>query len=371
MTEVLANWRAAYAPGDWIVLCGPTALVVLEPLADESSTLVNILWEEVLASSSIVDIASRLAAFGFAEIRSFGAFFWTEDGMRSLVRGAVTVRNSVSGETVADGQGIQTWSEVGLSGIGSIRIETPGARGGHGVQLPLLVGAAWASAVTLDAHPHDRVSSPQALVLPGRDLAEPSGPSPDVGGPDVGGPDVGGPDVGVDSGGLAWDIEADADLPDTEDLVPDAVAVMENADTELIRLPDSGPRTDLQHTEALPRPEHEVLARIIVSDGNTYELDQPVLIGRAPAPDEFEGSEPLLVTVLSPNQDISRTHVQVAPQDGQVVVTDLHSTNGTVLVRPGPTIERERLDPGVSVPVPVGSLLELGDGVSVLIEPSP
>ena len=66
--------------------------------------------------------------------------------------------------------------------------------------------------------------------------------------------------------------------------------------------------------------------------------------------------------------DISRTHLEVAPDGWQIVVTDLHSTNGTTLIRPG-GYDQQRLTPGEPVPVQLGSVLELGDGVSVAIGP--
>jgi len=57
----------------------------------------------------------------------------------------------------------------------------------------------------------------------------------------------------------------------------------------------------------------------------------------------------------------------VAPDDWQIVVTDLDSTNGTILVPPG-SGDRQQLTPGEPVPVEIGTVIELGDGVSVLIE---
>ncbi len=36
--------------------------------------------------------------------------------------------------------------------------------------------------------------------------------------------------------------------------------------------------------------------------------------------------------VPSPGQDISRTHVKVAPGQWGIEVTDMHSTNGTVVL---------------------------------------
>jgi pSer/pThr/pTyr-binding forkhead associated (FHA) protein len=73
------------------------------------------------------------------------------------------------------------------------------------------------------------------------------------------------------------------------------------------------------------------------------------------------------MTVPSPGHDISRTHLEVLPDGWQVVVTDLHSTNGTTLIGPG-GVGREQLMPGTPQPVELGSVIELGDGISVLID---
>ena len=141
MSTALGRWRATYTPGEWVVLSGPTSLVLLEPPTHEWAALINTLWDEVVASSSIVDLASRLAKFNLDELPSFGAFFWTADGMRSLVRGNVSVIDLATGKVVADGEGIQTWSEVGLAGVSHIRIDTPYEGDVTLLQLPLVVGA--------------------------------------------------------------------------------------------------------------------------------------------------------------------------------------------------------------------------------------
>jgi pSer/pThr/pTyr-binding forkhead associated (FHA) protein len=112
---------------------------------------------------------------------------------------------------------------------------------------------------------------------------------------------------------------------------------------------------------------YPVLAVLRASDGSSAELDRPVLIGRAPSTDRSDNRAPRLMTVPSPNHDISRTHLEVAPDGWQIVATDLNSTNGTILVRPG-GVDRQQLAAGEPVPVQVGSVVELGDGVSVLID---
>jgi hypothetical protein len=112
---------------------------------------------------------------------------------------------------------------------------------------------------------------------------------------------------------------------------------------------------------------YPVLAVLRASDGSSAELDRPVLIGRAPSTDRSDNRAPRLMTVPSPNHDISRTHLEVAPDGWQIVATDLNSTNGTILVRPG-GVDRHQLAAGEAVTVQVGSVVELGDGVSVLID---
>ena len=50
---------------------------------------------------------------------------------------------------------------------------------------------------------------------------------------------------------------------------------------------------------------------------------------------------------------------------GSAVVTDLGSTNGTVLVQPG--LGPEDLSPGVTVQLIPGALIDLGDGVTIQV----
>jgi hypothetical protein len=114
-----------------------------------------------------------------------------------------------------------------------------------------------------------------------------------------------------------------------------------------------------------PRP----VIMLAVSSGPRVPLDRVVLIGRAPESSRFAGAlMPRLVTVPSPQQDISRTHVEVRLEGDHVVVTDLRSTNGTMVAVPGN--DPRRLHPGEGVPVPVGSLIDLGDGITIGVESS-
>lgn len=114
-------------------------------------------------------------------------------------------------------------------------------------------------------------------------------------------------------------------------------------------------------------PNRSVLGLLHPSSGGTIEVDRPVVIGRSPVASRVRSDElPRLLTVPSPSHDISRTHVQIAPENGRLVVTDLNSTNGTILVLPDG--RRTDLSPGAGVPVEFGSVIDLGDGVTIAVD---
>src|SRR5690625_2679390 len=113
-------------------------------------------------------------------------------------------------------------------------------------------------------------------------------------------------------------------------------------------------------------PHQAPVATLAISTGQQILLDRTALLGRAPESQRFEGPvAPHLVAVPSPQQDISRTHVEITPEGDHVVITDLYSTNGTVVTLPGS--EPRRLHPGESTPVGQGAVVDLGDGVTVQV----
>ena len=397
MTAALGHWRATYTPGDWVVLSGPTSLVVLEPPTHEWASLINTLWEEVVASSSITDLAGRLAQFKIDDLPSLAAFFWTDDGMRSLIRGDISVIDLATGKVVADGEDIQTWSEVGLAGVDHIRVDLPFEGDATLLELPLVVGAVRASSVTLDASELAQVSSPQAE--PELEAATPAERTAELSGSEIAAlanaeTELMAPPFPVESGadpqaGAPQQLEAavvpQLGSPDAlvaralEPNSEDSPADIDPQDSAILAVfcanghvsPPSatscrvcGGPVGTQGPQFVAYP---VLAVLRASDGSSAQLDRPVLIGRAPSTDRSDNRAPRLMTVPSPNHDISRTHLEVAPDGWQIVATDLNSTNGTILIRPG-GVDRQQLAAGEPVPVQVGSVVELGDGVSVLID---
>lgn len=390
MDGQLGRWRATYTPGSWLLLCGPAAAVVLEPADASWSDLVETLWDEVVAADSIGDLAARLAWYRIDTMPSFAAFFWGPDGMRSLVRGSVSVVDAESGDVVATGEGVQTWVEAGLGDLRQVRVELPAERPDGAYPLPLVVGAVGVSGVFLDASDGASPSSPQGDgVEPSEDGADDDAPEPDA------------LDAGPETQALSADELAalhDDELV-TEQPEPTARTAHENADTRWVAVPElpleppapaASPEPTVsavfcpwghpnppgsgrcrvctalvatQPARSVPVP---ALAVLRASNGETAEVVGSVLVGRAPARDRARVADPVLLTVNSPSHDISRTHLEVFASGWDVEVVDLNSTNGTLLV--GPDGSTRTLAGGESVTVELGSSLELAEGVSVKID---
>jgi pSer/pThr/pTyr-binding forkhead associated (FHA) protein len=106
-----------------------------------------------------------------------------------------------------------------------------------------------------------------------------------------------------------------------------------------------------------------------LADGDERSLDRVYRIGRNPRPLRMPGSEPLeLLTVPSPSAMVSNNHLEIRQDGDAVVVTDLGSTNGT-LVRfsLGRT---QRLRSGASLTVLPGTTVDIGDGNLIEILPA-
>ncbi|MDJ0334697.1 FHA domain-containing protein [Salinibacterium sp. G-O1] len=89
-------------------------------------------------------------------------------------------------------------------------------------------------------------------------------------------------------------------------------------------------------------------------------LDRPARVGREPsAPRIATGVAPALIRVDSPSNEVSGTHLEVRQVGSSVVVTDLRSTNGSVVMQPG-SIPR-KLRQGESLVISPGALVDIGD----------
>lgn len=121
--------------------------------------------------------------------------------------------------------------------------------------------------------------------------------------------------------------------------------------------------------DAGPGDEHtQARYRIVTMQQQVAVLDTPVIVGRAPAADHStQMNTPVqLLSVASPCNDVSRSHVEVRVAEGQCIITDLQSTNGS-LVRAAEGLVF-RLRPGESSVVTPGSIIDMGDGASFMVE---
>ena len=159
------------------------------------------------------------------------------------------------------------------------------------------------------------------------------------------------------------------DLPGfiTDSFPPAAGRLEGDHDGLTVMSGDLPPRSSSAPAEPAPavpeRPEYALL----LSDGRREPLTVPIVVGRAPnvsAVPSIRGARP--VTLTSAEDDISRSHVAVSVEGDSVVVTDLHSRNGTLIVLPGAS--PQKLRSGEPTTVVLGTLIDLGSGATLTVE---
>lgn len=114
----------------------------------------------------------------------------------------------------------------------------------------------------------------------------------------------------------------------------------------------------------VPQP---ALGRAVLASGRVIELTGPVILGREPQANRVtDGPLPQLVALA--RNHISRNQVRLLPQGWQVLAVDLHSKNGTLLLRRGEPPVRL---PERPVPLRSGDVLDFGHGVLLTLEDLP
>ncbi|MSS46278.1 FHA domain-containing protein [Cutibacterium sp. WCA-380-WT-3A] len=459
MSQTFGAWRATYTPGSWVVLAGPSSLVVMQPAAPRHSGLVSSIWRQVAEAEDPESLVETLAAIGLAKMPSLGLFFWVDGQMYSMARGQVVVKDASTGEVVNCDDGLLTWSEKKLNPA-TVVVEMEQAE--QRLSMPLLLGVAQASKLIIDAtgnvepfvvpeadeihRPHlgsDDAAKPWTLAghdaddvaeaggeaesgeisddedhslgfvevpAPGEVTESSTEPTTDGGWESDGGDGVGADEpvspvparaaepesvetaaagddiapvraqdeVGVDEsrnesargdGDIHTGVEPVGVQPESADVVaalapgtaagqPDMPRQFEQSDS---RLRDWRVSSGSAISQLSTRSDAAV-ATLVSSTGEVTHLQRPVLIGRAPRGENGEDT----MRVPSPGQDISRTHVMIAPGQWGIEVTDMHSTNGTVVHRGGQ--EPLRLESGQTIDLSIGDSVDLGDGVVITIE---
>ena len=318
-----------FATGDWYAVVGDHVAVML-PGSERAR--VAALWELADSGASSDTMLDALLIGGLLQLRSFAFVGTGDDHTRVIVRGAPTATVMTdAGEQVLTAAPGSTWNEQLLTGVTAARISLEGDAIADHVLTP---GLSRISAMELGGSvgsvPAAAPAAAPVLVLVEEPEPEPQ-PEP-----------CGDPTPEPDHDGLT------TVGPPTEDFERPAIPGQEIA------------------PGIISRP----VATLVFSTGDVVEVDRTVLVGRDPEAQQFAShDQPQVVTVPSPSQEISSTHLEIRPgagaDHGSAIATDLGSTNGTILVQPG--LAPEELKPGIAMSLIHGAVLDLGDGVTIQV----
>lgn len=424
--------QTIYRPGQWYLIVIPGALVALPPdvPGDVVARLWERMPEEKTLAT-VVDVLTTHAGGSFTALPSFVAAAAEGADVRIALRGGVSARVTTATETLElSGAEVTTWNERFLGGATQVEITVETTEEADG--LPVQSGIVRASAASAELEPTDAdpltaalgpvpvvgSAAPAAVEVPPEavepvPVAEPepapvsampepepepeaaAEPAPETA-PDTAPEPVVEPEplpVIEDASLLStevtlappvdddfdqlWGATVHSAAPVAPPVVPTAVegdhdgATVSAADLRALR--QQPPVANDAPTEVLdvPVPPSAVsVGRIRLSTGQVAVLDRTVIIGRRPRSTRASGANlPHLIAVESPQQDISRSHLEIRPEGDTVVVVDLHTTNGSTLLRSGS--DPLRLHPGEQTLVLSDDVVDLGDGVTVVFEDLP
>ncbi|MET4703834.1 FHA domain-containing protein [Frigoribacterium sp. UYMn621] len=373
--------------GGWLALTSGETLLVIGAPADQPS--VDALWEAVGSAGGFQRVLDVLTSKGLAATPPFALFDGAAASLRVIVRGevAATVTNA-AGTAQMDGSGVTTWREQTWADVSTVGITVVAALPADGVaELPLGSGGAWVATLRLSfaasAGPdtaadglRDQRRAADAPLKQRRLEIDPEAtvteaPTERIDSPEAT-PDT--PAEGYDYlfGATMFRGVAEAavqesppeEVPTTELAGDHDGHTVLTSDIAKLRAERRAARGASTPPPAIPPAARVFLA---LSSGTREPLTQPILVGRSPSVSQVSGGQmPRLLTVGTPDQDISRTHVRFVLEGGTVVVTDLHSRNGTLVVLPGK--EPQKLRAGEPTSVITGTVVDLGGGVTLTVE---
>lgn len=94
-----------------------------------------------------------------------------------------------------------------------------------------------------------------------------------------------------------------------------------------------------------------------LESGRRVHVVGRTLLGRNPQP--TGAADEALISIEDPTRSVSKTHVEMGVDQGELWLVDRGSTNGTILLRPHGA--PQLLEAGSRVAVPVGSVIQVGD----------
>ena len=415
------------ARGTWLAIAAEVQLLMIEQKSDDDK--LERLWLALQSSPGAQPVLDELTRGGISLTPSFVLLSWPAGIAGAATQLGVVARGDVdvtvhtnTGRVEIDGRGVSTWTERTVSDVIGLEVQTSvprDKRSGDSGALRLVEGMAWVSGIQVGSSPAPAevqgVREPAPVSKEVREPAETAVPVvvavPEGADADsyvaVEATQVAYPDQEVVSSEATVEL-ADTEAADTgmgydylfgETIVRTVEDAAIRSDEAVDELPNGSPPSgellvelsvelagdhdgktviglDREARKAARRARAQVSAAhspvsgprlyIDLSSGDSEELDQPILIGRAPSVNKVSGGNlPRLVTITGPDQDISRNHVQVSVEGGTVVVTDLHSRNGTMIILPGRPPQQLRAgEPTAVIP---GTVVDLGAEVTFAV----
>ncbi|WP_157005909.1 FHA domain-containing protein [Agromyces laixinhei] len=369
-----AAWFAAVRGG--VILVVPSEAV--DRLAE--------LWSELGAGDPTSLVLDRLTAQGLAATPSFALVVRGDSPVsaRVVVRGPITVRSA--SDEIHDA-GVSSWVERVLDGSSSIEVVVDGGADDAAVPLPVVEAVVPLRSIVSDGVEPivPEQSAPRAAaasvtppaetkadppVAPPAPVALPAPPAP--------------PAPSAQPARVTAPVELTM-VPDEETIaVPSATPSappaldasvdgdhdgMTVASVDIRRLREARAARGPVATPAGGAPAAPVTtaqASIRMPDGALEAIGHEVVLGRAPSVSKVSGGRiPRLITIGLGDPDISRSHVRLALEGDTVVITDLHSRNGTHVVAPGKA--PVKLRSGEPTPVLTGTVVDLGGGWTIQV----
>ncbi|WGY00542.1 FHA domain-containing protein [Nocardioides sp. QY071] len=116
----------------------------------------------------------------------------------------------------------------------------------------------------------------------------------------------------------------------------------------------------VQQTPVLVNGPRPPLGVIVLDDGAVFQLDNPYLLGRDPAPDErIVAGEFRPLPIIDQSNQVSRVHARLELRGWDVVLVDNNSTNGTYVHLPK-TPDWVRMPPGSEQVLVQGTRVRIG-----------
>jgi hypothetical protein len=409
-----------YLPGTWFAVVSPQAAVLIDDSV--SSSRLQAVWDTCNGNPSLDELIEVVTGGRFVGAPCFGIALADDTGLRVVVRAGVTamVGESIGAARPVIGANANTWVEETLNEPQSIRLFRDDAQSPV-LTLPVTGGIVFADEITwtpsaevvaaaataAGAMPAGNPPTGPAApiqVAPSVPLApvlrlapavpkSPTAPSPTAP-PPV--PTRARPATPLtparpptpvtraeDSEWSVWALDEAGGLGSGADGVDDVVEPVEMprrvtvdpGHDPLPLLPEAQPESPFEppspSVESAPLVESAQAGRLLgdaavgylhFSTGQMVPVDRRVIVGRAPSVDRVERADSArAVKIDNQDGDISRNHVEVRLEGGQVLVVDLGSSNGTVVTIPGRVPQQlAPQEPFLLVP---GSVVALSDEV--------